>query len=124
MPCLVCSKKCMGEYCFQHKPRKPMRAKKPMKKIGRIGQKLLDQRKEYLKAFPAPHYCYYCEYVGIKEELDQRDVQVEHFLTKNNYPELRFDWSNLVKSCATHNKLKNNLDGFDFLKILDKEKEN
>ena len=121
MPCKVtdCPRKTLSDYCFIHKPKKPMQAKRPMKKLGRIGRKLVDQRKEYLDAFPGPHYCYYCLYVGIEEELEEKDVQVEHFLTKNNHPGLRFDYSNLVKSCPTHNKLKGGMDGPEFLELLD-----
>lgn len=119
MGCRICDKKCIGEYCFRHKPRKPMQVKKPMNKVGRVTKKLLDQRAEYLQAFPAPHYCYYCLYVGIEEELPEKVVQVEHFYTKNNHPELRFDWSNLVKSCPSHNKLKGGMDGDKFLQILE-----
>lgn len=122
-PCSFC--KGLGHLAFgcTKKPRKPMTAKKPMKKIGAVGKKLIDQRKEYLKAFPKPHYCYYCVYLGIDEELEEKDVQVEHFLTKNNHPGKRFDWSNLVKSCAGHNKLKGAMDGPEFLKFLEDYKE-
>lgn len=112
-PCKYC--KGLGHLAFgcTKKPRKPM------KKVGRISKKLLDQRKAYLEAYPAPHYCAYCVYSGIEEELKEKDVQVEHFLTKNNRPDLRFDWSNLVKSCPGHNKLKGNQNGPEFLKTLD-----
>jgi len=118
-PCTYC--KGLGHLAFgcTKKPRKPLQAKKPLKKVGNVSSKLLDQRKAYLEAFPAPHYCYYCAYVGIDEVLAEKHVQVEHFLTKNNRPDLRFDWSNLVKSCPGHNQLKGSTDGPEFLKQLD-----
>lgn len=121
--CAFC--KGLGHTAFgcRKRPRKVLAKAKPMKKVGRIGKKLLDQRKEYLKAFPGPHYCFYCLYLDIEEELEEKDVQVEHFLTKNNYPELRFEWSNLVKSCSGHNEMKGHMDGFEFLKKLDGQKE-
>jgi uncharacterized protein (TIGR02646 family) len=69
--------------------------------------------------YPEPHYCYYCLYMGIEEELETWHVQVEHFKTKNNHPELRFDFSNLVKACPTHNGHKGGMDGDEYLQKLD-----
>lgn len=118
-PCTYC--KGLGHLAFgcTKKPRKPLQAKKPMRKIGPVARKLADQRKAYLTAFPAPHYCFYCTYMDIEEELEEKHVQLEHFLTKNNRPDLRFDWSNIVKSCPGHNELKGNTDGPEFLELLD-----
>lgn len=118
-PCKFCGG--LGHLAFgcTKKPRKPLSRVRRMNKVGRVTQKLIDQRKEYLEAFPAPHYCYYCVYMGIEEELDEKDVQVEHFMTKSDRPDLRFDWSNLVKSCAPHNKFKGEKSGPEFLATLD-----
>lgn len=117
-PCKYCGGLTHLAFGCRKRPKKPMQAKKPMKKIGKVGKKLLDQRKEYLKAFPAPHYCYYCLYMDIEIELEEKDVQVEHFLTKNNHPESRFDFTNLVKSCTPHNKHKGGMDGPEYLELL------
>lgn len=97
--------------------------KKPLKRVGKIGRKLLDQRKQYLADNLGPYYCYYCLFVGIEEELEQKHAQIEHFLTKNNHPEKRFDQSNLVISCAGHNQLKGGMDGPEFLKLLEENKD-
>ena len=123
MPCGVngCPRNALNGLCFVHKPKKPLNRVKRMKKIGRIGQKLIDQRREYLKAFPAPHYCFYCVYLGYEQELDEKDIQIEHLETKSDRPDLRFDWSNLAKSCAFHNELKGEKSLQEFLRILDKE---
>lgn len=119
-PCAYC--KGLGHLAFtcHKKPRKPLQATKRLKKVGKITKRLIDQRREYLKAFPGPHYCYYCLYQDIEEELTEENVQIEHFLTKNNHPEKRFDWSNLVKSCANHNRLKGGMNGPEFLQKLTK----
>lgn len=118
-PCTYC--KGLGHLAFgcTKKPRKPLARVKRMRKVGRVTQKLIDQRKEYLKAHPAPHYCFYCLYLDMEEELDEKDVQIEHFQTKSDRPDLRFDYSNLVKSCALHNKLKADKSGPEFLELLD-----
>jgi hypothetical protein len=122
MPCRVegCPRRSLSGYCFIHKPKKPLQRVKRMRKVGKIGKKLLDLRKEYLKAYPAPHYCYYCLYVGIEEELPEDVVQIEHYYSRNKHPDLRFDWSNLVKSCPMHNQMKGNMDGDEFLELLGK----
>lgn len=61
-------------------------------------------------------------YVGIDVPLEKRNVQVEHFMSKARHPELRFEMSNLVASCRTHNRMKGSLDGPEFLKILDENR--
>jgi hypothetical protein len=128
--CKTCSANCTGEYCFRHKPRKPMQtrtrlqAKKRIKRVGKLGRRYIELRKLYFTINPGPdYYCAYCLYVGIDEPLAQQHVQLEHYLTKNHRQDLRFDLSNIVLSCATHNKQKGHLDGPEFLQILDKQKE-
>lgn len=121
-PCKFCGALGHIQFVCPKKPKKPLNRVKRMKKVGRIGQKLLDQRKAYLKAFPGPHYCVYCIFVGVEEQLEEKDVQLEHFLTKNNRPDLRFDWSNIVKSCGPHNAWKSGMDGPEFMKLLDERR--
>jgi len=92
-----------------------------MKKVGKIGKKLLDQRATFIAENPGPYYCYYCLYIGVEEELDVAHVQIEHFYTKNNHPELRFARENLVLSCSFHNRDKGGTDGPEYLAKLDKQ---
>lgn len=117
--CSFCKGRGHTAMTCRRKAKKPLNRGRRMNKVGRVSRKLLDQRAVYLEAFPGPHYCFYCEYLGVKQELEEKDVQVEHFMTKNNHPELRFDFSNLVKSCAFHNENKSNMDGDKYLKKLD-----
>lgn len=120
--CVVCGANSLRGYCFRHKPRKPLQAKKRIRRVGKVGQKLLDQRKAYFEDHPGDeHYCYYCVFVGIEVALTQAEAQVEHFMSKARHPELRFERSNLIVSCGPHNERKGSLDGLEFLKILEEE---
>lgn len=107
--------------CFSA-PRKPLKAKKPMKKIGAVSKRLLAQREQYFEDNPSEdgyYHCYYCLIQGIEEPLLREDVQIEHFYTKTHRPDLRFDRANLVLSCARHNEDKGTMDGPDYLEKLE-----
>jgi hypothetical protein len=103
------------------KPRKPLKRSR-MKRVGPVTRKLIHQRAQFFADTPPPYYCYYCLFCGHEEELTMEQAQVEHFYTKNNRPDLRFDRSNLVISCAYHNKDKGGMDGPEYLKKLEEIK--
>lgn len=95
--------------------------RKGLKKAGKISQKLSEQRKAYFEDNPSEfntYYCYYCLYLGHEIPLPKEKLQVEHFHTKARHPELRFERSNLILSCAGHNKDKGHMDGEDYLRKL------
>lgn len=118
-PCTFC--KGLGHLAFgcTKKPKTPLNRTGRIRRVGKIGQKLLDQRKAYFEDNPGnEHYCYYCVYVGIERVLTQQEAQIEHFRSKARHPELRFERSNLIISCAEHNKLKGSKDGPEFLEEL------
>lgn len=107
------------------KPRAQLKARKPIKRVGKLGKKYITLREQYFQDHPGDeHYCYYCLYVGMEQPLTRKQTQVEHYYSKARHPERRFDKTNLVAACSGHNKLKGSLDGPEFLQLLDESKEN
>jgi hypothetical protein len=107
------------------RPRKPLRSRKALKRIGRIGGQYAALRELFFAANPGPiWYCYYCVYIGQEIPLEKAHICVEHYYSKARHPELRFDVSNLVASCHFHNKEKASLNGPDYLEKLDEQKGN
>lgn len=97
---------------------KPLKAKKRMKRIGKIGQQLLDQRVQYFQENDPPYYCIYCVFIGIDIPILEEDAQIEHGMTKNNHPGLRFSKDNLYIACSFHNEDKGGMDIDEYLEKL------
>lgn len=122
-PCTYC--KGLGHLAFgcTKKPRKPMRASKPMKKVGRVGRATMQSNKEFLDSFSDDElYCFYCKHVGVHQLLERPRANAEHYYSRARHPELRLDNGKKVISCDYHNKDKGSLDGDEYLKKLDKER--
>lgn len=96
-----------------------------MRKVGKIGQKLIDQREQWFIDNPAPYYeCIYCLFVGLPTCLEEKYVNIEHGMSKTRHPGLRFVKGNLYVSCPGHNEQKGSMDIDEFLEILKREMEN
>lgn len=109
----------------QIKSKKPLRAKKRLSPVGPLALHYRKLRASFFEHHNQDtYYCYYCKYIGLDMPMGRRATQVEHFLTKARHPELRYEMSNLVPSCAFHNQDKGGLDGPEYLEKLDKQKEN
>jgi hypothetical protein len=100
MKCKTCGANCDGEYCFKHKPRKPL-----TKKMSSFLHQKLDKSEEVirqiseLRAFfnkiwqKKLHYSEVSmDYLG-KEPLT---VFFHHILPKEKYPQAMFDEENIV----------------------------
>src|SRR5688572_416366 len=112
--CKICSSKCMGEYCFRHKPRKPLQAKKPMKKVGRVSKSWQSAKELWWKKHPSGTFkCFYC-----KRPLERTEVTLDHFLSRGRRPELRNELSNLVVACWPCNNAKGSLSGDEYLERI------
>jgi hypothetical protein len=98
--CKTCGKNCEGEYCFKHKPRKKLPARKV--KLGILSQELVDECKKeieemqqfFLKIWKKKlHYSEVSmDYLG-KEPLS---VFFHHILPKEKYPQAAFDEENII----------------------------
>lgn len=102
MKCKTCGKNSEGEYCFQHKPRKPLqqRGNKPSltSKKG-VSDGNIPQMKQFFMNYwrtHKPHVCENCNKHLGKEPLS---YMFDHVLEKSKYPELAFEEENIMYLC-------------------------
>lgn len=95
--CKTCGKRCDGEYCFQHKPRKPLAAKKGFK--VKVPEKhpiteMNPMQDLFLKIWKKRlHYSEVSmDYLG-REPLS---VFFHHILPKEKYPQAALDEENII----------------------------
>jgi hypothetical protein len=91
-----------------------------MRKIGKVGKKLIALSKEFHEEHPGAQLCHYCLYMGWENWLEVWNA--EHTLSKVRHPGFRFDKGKLVISCAWHNADKSSKDIEEYLAILDERK--
>lgn len=94
--CKTCGKKCDGEYCFQHKPRKRIPAQsltKDVKKDEAI-REISEMQEFFLQIWKKKlHYSEVSmDYLG-REPLS---VFFHHILPKSKYPEAALDEENII----------------------------
>ena len=99
MKCKTCGKNADSEYCFRHKPRKPLpkTSSKFAKKLDKSDEeirKISEMREFFLQLWKkVPHYSMVSgKYLG-KEPLT---VFFHHVLPKEKYPEAALDEQNIV----------------------------
>ena len=94
--CKTCGKKCDKEYCFQHKPRKPLTATKgfnAVKKEPEV-QKISEMRDFFLQLWKKrPHKS---EVSGDYLGSEPLHVFFHHILPKEKYPEAGLDEENII----------------------------
>lgn len=112
MKCKTCGKNAESEYCFLHKPRKPLPVNKQFTKGKSDGQSetlhnffidLWNKRKK--------HDCENCgKWLG-KEPLS---YMFDHILEKSKHPDLKFEEDNIMFLCLEchDNKTRGNLTDF------------
>jgi hypothetical protein len=100
--CKTCGKKCDKEYCFQHKPRKPL-AKKNTKgwvskdnaeKYGEALARVVDMQNFFLQIWKKrPHKS---EVSGESLGSEALSTYFHHILPKSKYPEACLDEENII----------------------------
>ena len=87
--CLTCGANCDKEYCFRHKPRKPL-----AKKLNKSPNKSLEMHEFFQLLWKKlPHYSMISgKYLG-SEPLT---VFFHHILPKEKYPQACFDEENII----------------------------
>jgi hypothetical protein len=92
--CKSCGATCEGEYCFRHKPRKPLPKSRISVKIHADGRKSSDLHEFFLKLWKKfPHYSMVSgKYLG-NEPLS---VFFHHILPKEKYPQAAEDEENII----------------------------
>ena len=94
--CKTCGKKCVGEYCFLHKLRKPLTAKKGLKAVKKEPtiRQISELHEFFLQIWKKRlHYSQISmDYLG-KEPLS---IFFHHILPKEKYPQAAFDEENII----------------------------
>lgn len=92
--CKSCGNPCEGEYCFRHKPRKPLPKSRIVVKKQANDRKSSDLHEFFLKLWKKfPHYSMVSgKYLG-KEPLS---VFFHHILPKEKYPQASEDEENII----------------------------
>jgi hypothetical protein len=94
--CKTCGKKCDKEYCFQHKPRKPLTATKGFNAVKREPQiqKIDEMRDFFLQLWKKrPHKS---EISGDSLGSEPLHVFFHHILPKEKYHEAALDEENII----------------------------
>jgi hypothetical protein len=92
--CKTCGKKCEGEYCFWHKPRKPLVAN-----VSSLGEKLIVEEKSSMREFfvsiwkKRPHRS---EVSGDNLGKEPLSVFFHHILPKEKYKDAALDEENII----------------------------
>lgn len=94
--CKTCGKKCDKEYCFQHKPRKPLTANKgfnAVKKEPAI-RNILEMKDFFLQIWKKRLHL--SELSGLPLVGEPLSIYFHHILPKEKYPQAAFDEENII----------------------------
>jgi len=108
--CKTCGKNCEGEYCFIHKPRKPLAQSKLNRSAFSAGntEEISEMRDFFFIIWhKRPHHSEISmDYLG-REPLS---IFFHHILPKEKYPEARLDEENIILlTLDEHSDVENNM---------------
>ena len=115
MKCKVCGNNGESEYCFRHKPRKPLSktSSKPRKILDKTScQEKLDRSKQMRDFFmlywkKMPHYS---EISGVYLGSEAMSTYFHHILPKEKYPDACFDEENIILlTLEEHSNVENDM---------------
>jgi len=116
LKCKTCDKNADSEYCFQHKPRKPLvqsRLNKSAFSAGNV-KKISEMQEFFLNIWKKrPHRCENCDAHLGSEPLS---YMFDHVLEKSKYPDLRHEEENICILCLDCHSNKTNCKLSDFMK--------
>jgi hypothetical protein len=110
--CKTCGRKCDGEYCFMHKPRKPLASsrgfKTPIKKYEEEMHNIVIMQTFFLQIWSKrPHKS---EVSGESLGSEALSVYFHHILPKNKYPEASLDQENIILlTLNEHDQVESNI---------------
>lgn len=111
MKCKTCGKNADSEYCFQHKPRKPLAKTKGLSKVAKdvsFDRNISDMNAFFLQVWAKrKHYSEVSgDYLG-KEPLT---IFFHHILPKEKFPQAKYDDDNIILlTFDEHNNVENNI---------------
>ena len=112
--CKTCGANCEGEYCFKHKPRKPLAKKmssflhQKLDKSEEVIRQIFEMQQFFLRIWnKRPHHSQISmDYLG-REPLS---IFFHHILPKEKYPEARLDEENIIfLTLDEHRDVENNM---------------
>lgn len=126
--CKVCGANAESEYCFQHKPRKPLSSTaKIIHKLQReynqcvikISEKLEKRNEFFISIWNSRKH--YSEVSGKFLGKEILSVYFHHILPKEKYPQAEFDEENIVLlTLDEHTNVENDVHKYD---IINKKRE-
>lgn len=105
MKCKVCGANADSEYCFKHKPRKPLAKSRMVAKSKEPVKKSSELRDFFLQLWnKRPHYS---EVSGKWLGKEPLSVFFHHILPKEKYPQAAFDEENIILlTLEEHNQVE------------------
>jgi len=120
--CKTCGRNCEGDYCFQHKPRTPLRASKVINRSMRDMTSSSDFEK--MKKFFVSIWkrrTHHSEVSGAYLGREPLTIYFHHILPKEKYPQAAFDEENIILlTFDEHTAVESDMYKFD--KINEKRK--
>jgi hypothetical protein len=100
--CKICGRRCEGSYCFQHKPRKPLRANK------KINTPVSNMREFFMEIWSKRQHV--SEVSGERISSPPSSAYFHHILPKNKYPQAALDEENIILlTIDEHTNVENNM---------------
>lgn len=108
--CKTCGKNCDGEYCFLHKPRKPLTSKKGfnVQVYEKAMHDITIMQTFFLQIWKKrPHYS---EVSGDSLGKEPLHIFFHHILSKEKYPEAELDQENVILlTLEEHNQVESDM---------------
>lgn len=101
-----CVNNSYGEYCWMHKPRKPIKKLKRPKQKGKEYERWRKFREEVATPYLDKTYGHRCVDCGVGGKLD-----IDHLITRGSRPDLKYDLQNLMYRCRMCHIVKTNKGG-------------
>lgn len=108
--CKSCGKKCDGEYCFQHKPRKPLAANKGFKNVKKDEpiRQTVELHEFFLQIWKKRLHL--SEISGLPLVGEALSTYFHHILPKSKHPEAAYDQENIIlMTLEEHTNVENDM---------------
>jgi hypothetical protein len=116
--CKTCGKRCDGEYCFQHKPRKRIAAQNLTKSVKKneVIRKIDVMREFFLQIWKKRQHL--SEISGLPLVGEPLSVYFHHILPKEKYPDASLDEENIILlTLDEHSNVENDMYKYEEVNI-------
>ena len=122
--CKTCGRNSEGDYCFQHKPRKPFKPKKKLlayrpKGYEALREEILKMRQFFLEIWNKRTH--HSEVSGAYLGKEPMSTYFHHILAKEKYPEACLDEENIILlTLEEHSNVENDM--YKYEEVNDRRK--